>query len=482
MVEFHGDVARYRDWRRHILIYHATVPDDRRHLTVARVLGALRGEAYEACRHYDPEQLRQQGDAGLRALLAFLDERYGWQPESLLHEAMEAFLYFAPRRGGETITAFLARYHSALERFVATVNEHMQTAARKRHADEQRTFLQTKVEWLSAHAAYQQFLDLEGEEAQADHGLAEDPGAMPAPPVLVLPPRFELPPVISGFLLLRKLGLDRKGRSDLIRAAKVLDLPALERVLRSSEAEHFTSRSGALHAEFGEPGWEEEGDGWEGGGWAATASADEEDIDFGGDSGGEAEDDDDDAVMAAIVEEHSRDEAVGDAFSYMAGQDDDAAYQQEVAGCEEAWVAWQAARKRLDQQRKARGFVPVRKVVRAMRRGKGKGRRKGGRKGGGKKGKGSNSSSPGLPSSSSLPPGAPVSTSAGPRGRGYKKYSPKPPTRPSYQATASTEQQGYLAEASATAAGHATDGQHAVEAGMASAWAAWTEWCPASGR
>ena len=152
MVEFHGDVARYRDWRRHILIYHATVPDDRRHLTVARVLGALRGEAYEACRYYyDPEQPRLQGDAGLRTLLSFLDERYGWQPESLLHEAMEAFLYFPPRRGGETITAFLAKYHSVLERFVAVVNEHMQEAARKHHQEEQRAVLQTKVEWLSAH-------------------------------------------------------------------------------------------------------------------------------------------------------------------------------------------------------------------------------------------------------------------------------------------------------------------------------------------
>ena len=83
--EFWGDVARYRDWRRHVTIFHASQADDKRNLTIAKVLGALRGDAYEACRHLSPEALRAEGEAGLTTLLAFLDSRYGWQPARLLY-------------------------------------------------------------------------------------------------------------------------------------------------------------------------------------------------------------------------------------------------------------------------------------------------------------------------------------------------------------------------------------------------------------
>ena len=77
LYEFHGDVSRFRDWRRQVLIYHASVPDDKRPLTAAKVLGILRGDAYESCRHYDPESLRAMGDEGLPTLLRFLEKRYG---------------------------------------------------------------------------------------------------------------------------------------------------------------------------------------------------------------------------------------------------------------------------------------------------------------------------------------------------------------------------------------------------------------------
>ena len=48
-----------------------------------------------------------------------------------------------------------------------------------------------------------------------------------------------MPGVISGFMLLQRFGLDRKGRADLLRAAGSLDLQKLEGVLRTSGAEHF---------------------------------------------------------------------------------------------------------------------------------------------------------------------------------------------------------------------------------------------------
>ena len=67
-------------------------------------------------------------------------------------------------------------------------------------------------------------------------------------PTYKAPDVFVLPEVISGFLLLHKLGLDRKGCSELLRAAKGLELRILEQVLRSSEAEHFTRGQGGAFA------------------------------------------------------------------------------------------------------------------------------------------------------------------------------------------------------------------------------------------
>ena len=39
--EFNGDVAKYRDWKRAVQLYHAGTPTDRRYLTAARILGRL---------------------------------------------------------------------------------------------------------------------------------------------------------------------------------------------------------------------------------------------------------------------------------------------------------------------------------------------------------------------------------------------------------------------------------------------------------
>ena len=64
--EFNGDVARYRDWKRSVLLFHAGTKDDTRGLTAARVLGRLRGAARLATRHLDPETIREQGEAGLQ--------------------------------------------------------------------------------------------------------------------------------------------------------------------------------------------------------------------------------------------------------------------------------------------------------------------------------------------------------------------------------------------------------------------------------
>ena len=54
IAEFYGDVARYRDWKRAVLVYHAGTETNKRELTGPRVLAALRGDAQLSTRHFDP--------------------------------------------------------------------------------------------------------------------------------------------------------------------------------------------------------------------------------------------------------------------------------------------------------------------------------------------------------------------------------------------------------------------------------------------
>ena len=132
--EFSGDVAKYRDWKRAVLVQHAGATDEKRALTAPRVLARLRGEAHLATRHLDPEKLRSEGEEGLNILLDLLDKAYEWQPESLLYEALETFLYFPSRRNQESITGYLSKYNTALAQFVSIVNEHRESEARTKHA------------------------------------------------------------------------------------------------------------------------------------------------------------------------------------------------------------------------------------------------------------------------------------------------------------------------------------------------------------
>ena len=150
--EFNGDVAKYRDWKRAVLIYHASATTEKRKLTAPKVLAALRGDAQLSTRHMDPETLRSQGEEGLRVLLEALDRSYQWQPESLLYEALETFLYFPSRRNHESITAYLARYHTALAQFTEMVNDHRAAEARARHTKLVEATRATQMDWLTFNA------------------------------------------------------------------------------------------------------------------------------------------------------------------------------------------------------------------------------------------------------------------------------------------------------------------------------------------
>ena len=72
--EFYGDVARYRDWKRAVLVYRTGTETSTRELTGARVLAALRGDAQLSTRHFDPEELRTQGENGFKYIIVFVGQ------------------------------------------------------------------------------------------------------------------------------------------------------------------------------------------------------------------------------------------------------------------------------------------------------------------------------------------------------------------------------------------------------------------------
>ena len=154
--EFHGNVSEYRDWKRAIQVRHAGATDEQRALTAPRVLAALKGDAHHKTKHLDPEELRYSGQEGLRKLIQILDKSYQWQPESLLFESLEGYLHFPPRRGGESITGYLARYHTVLGQFVGIVNDYIEKEAREKYNEEQKKLRFQQIEWSSRQALEQE--------------------------------------------------------------------------------------------------------------------------------------------------------------------------------------------------------------------------------------------------------------------------------------------------------------------------------------
>ena len=120
--EFDGTVAKYRDIRRAWIIYHSGQTEKNRTLTGVRILGCLTGDAARLFKNKDPEEYRgkpytgyaltdEEGkaagkgkghvespdDSGFHKIIAELDKVYQWQPESVLFESLETYLYFAPK-------------------------------------------------------------------------------------------------------------------------------------------------------------------------------------------------------------------------------------------------------------------------------------------------------------------------------------------------------------------------------------------------
>ena len=116
---FDGRPANYREFRRKTILAVAGLEEKHVHLAGPRLLTRLQGEAYRATEHLSVSDLRRS-DGWLQVLRA-LDKHYAFLPETELHEALDSFLFDLRKRPHEGATQFASRFKTALSRVQALV-------------------------------------------------------------------------------------------------------------------------------------------------------------------------------------------------------------------------------------------------------------------------------------------------------------------------------------------------------------------------
>ena len=111
---FDGRPAGYREFRRKVILSVASLEDKQQHLAGPRLLNRLSGEAWRATEHLSVASIRS--NEGWLEVLKTLDKHYKYLPETELHEAIDEFLFLLRRRGGEGATAFASRFKTQLNR------------------------------------------------------------------------------------------------------------------------------------------------------------------------------------------------------------------------------------------------------------------------------------------------------------------------------------------------------------------------------
>ena len=130
---FSGAPSEYRLFRRKILLNVASLEEKHVKLAGPKILTRLTGEAWRATEHLSISELRSE-DGWLRVLQA-LDRHYKYLPETELNECVDEFLFHLKRRSGEGPTAFVSRFKSVLSRLetlIAAERSERSTTKRKR--------------------------------------------------------------------------------------------------------------------------------------------------------------------------------------------------------------------------------------------------------------------------------------------------------------------------------------------------------------
>ena len=134
-VSFDGKPSGYRDFRRKTLLAIAGLEDKHAHLAGPRLLSRLSGEAWRATEHLNISQLRSPD--GFMVVIKALDEHYKFLPETELHESIDEFLFALKRRQGEGATAFASRFRTQLARVETLISQEREmTRSKRRRATE----------------------------------------------------------------------------------------------------------------------------------------------------------------------------------------------------------------------------------------------------------------------------------------------------------------------------------------------------------
>ena len=134
-----GAPSEYRLFRRKILLSVASLEEKHVRLAGPRILSRLSGEAWRATEHLAIGELRTE--RGWLAVLKALDEHYRYLPETELNECVDEFLFHLKRRGHEGPTAFVSRFKavlSRLETLVAAEKKQQGGSTKRRRATKQR--------------------------------------------------------------------------------------------------------------------------------------------------------------------------------------------------------------------------------------------------------------------------------------------------------------------------------------------------------
>ena len=294
-LQFDGKPSGYRDFRRKTILAIAGLEEKHAYLAGPRLLQRLQGEAWRATEHLPVAELRQTG--GWLHVINALDEHYRFLPETELHEAVEEFLFLLKRRPHEGATSFTSRFKTQLDRVQTLISQEREASRKKKKGgknsskgvgsetgNEDRnddSSLEDSIapsELPPEDTASDQEPHVSGSPMAGGSQAADGPGSKP-PSSLGrqskrksesgskgthrgdqikaqqdmlrmlgtlehghLKPKPILPQSILGHLYMRKLGLNREQRAQIIRATNGSSrLADVERILRASDLEEFRS-------------------------------------------------------------------------------------------------------------------------------------------------------------------------------------------------------------------------------------------------
>ncbi|CAJ1350729.1 unnamed protein product [Effrenium voratum] len=237
-------ITQFALLRRKVIVGVAGLEDKIQHLAGPRLLQRLHGEAWRATEHLTVSTLRST--EGWLQVLKALDEHYKYLPETELHEAIDEFMFLLKKRNNEGAGDLYRRKRRKkvdeeansttpawknLEKMVPEVKLLMQLLPQTLHRFLRRALENEKV--LCEAGATVVIVLMEPVLLPDQHGaqvVVFDDLEKKMRPVF--------PQSVLGHLFMRKLGLSREQRAQVIRATGGSSrFQDVERIMRASDME-----------------------------------------------------------------------------------------------------------------------------------------------------------------------------------------------------------------------------------------------------